>query len=284
MLMRNRYKRNSAIQRMKRARFRRSCLNVLVGMLGVVLMSLFFIFCHDIILQTPYFKVTSLNVTGNNRLSAQEILDTARIGPDTNVLLVNLPLARKYLLSHPWIAAAEVSRELPGKLLLTIKEHRPLAIMDMGRKFLINMEGTIFKEVSDTDPVELPVIEGLDFSDLDLGDIRRSANYDAVLSLLEMERNPACILSHQRMRLIRVDREEGVTLYSAGPIQSVRINAIKIGYQDYSEKFVRLEKIIAYIKTNKQFQGIDWVDLRQMNRVVINPLISESHSDGHKEI
>ena len=247
-------------------------------------MSLFFIFCHDIILQSPYFKVTSLNISGNNRLSVQEILDTAKIRPDTNVLLVNLPLARKYLLSHPWIAEADVTRELPGKLVLSITEHRPIAIMDMGRKFLINIEGKIFKEVSDTDPVELPVIEGLDFSDLDIGDIRRSANYDAALSLLEIGQNPACILSQQRIRLIRVDREEGVTLYSAGRLQSVRINAIKIGYQDYSEKFVRLEKIIAYIKTNKQFQGIDWVDLRQMNRVVINPLISEPHSDGHKEI
>ena len=269
---------------MKKARFRRSCLNVLAGMLGVLLMSLFFIFCHDIILQSPYFKVTSLNITGNNRLSIQEVLDTARIRPDTNVLLVNLPLARKYLLSHPWIAAAEVTRELPGNLFLSIKEHQPLAILDLGRKFLINVEGNIFKEVSDTDPVELPVIEGLDFSDLALGDMRRSASYEDVLALLEIGQKPACILPHQQIRLIRVDREEGITLYSAGAIQSVRINAIKIGYQDYSEKFVRLGKIIAYFKNNRQFQGIDWIDLRQMNRVVINPLISEPRSDGHKEI
>lgn len=283
-MMRNRYRRDSAIRRMKKARFRRSCLNVLAGMLGVLLMSLFFIFCHDIILQSPYFKVTSLNITGNNRLSIQEVLDTARIRPDTNVLLVNLPLARKYLLSHPWIAAAEVTRELPGKLFLSIKEHQPLAILDLGRKFLINVEGNIFKEVSDTDPVELPVIEGLDFSDLALGDMRRSASYEDVLALLEIGQKPACILPHQQIRLIRVDREEGITLYSAGAIQSVRINAIKIGYQDYSEKFVRLGKIIAYFKNNRQFQGIDWIDLRQMNRVVINPLISEPRSDGHKEI
>lgn len=154
----------------------------------------------------------------------------------------------------------------------------------MGRKFLINFEGKIFKEVSDSDPVDLPVIEGLDFSDLDLGDNRRSANYDAVLSLLEMGQNPSCMLSQQKIPLIRVDREEGLTLYSTGHFQSVRINAIKIGYQNYSEKFVRLEKIIAYFKTHKQFQDIDWIDLRQMNRVVVNPLISETPADGHKEI
>ena len=274
MLMRNRHRRDSAIRRMKRARFRRACLNVLAGMLGVVLMSLFFIFCHDIVLQSPYFRAISLEVNGNRRLSVQEILDTARIKSDINVLLVNLSLSRKYLLSHPWIAAAEITRELPGRLVISIREHQPLAIMDMGRKFLINLDGKIFKEVSDIDTVELPVIEGLDFSDLDIGDIRRSANYDAVLSLLEIGRNPACILSHQRIRLIRVDRDEGITVYASEPIQSVRVNAIKIGYQDYLEKFVRLEKIITYFKTNKQTQGIEWVDLRHKNRVVVSPLIS----------
>jgi cell division protein FtsQ len=284
MLMRNRYRRDSAIRRMKRARFRRSCLNVLAGILGVALMSLFFIFCHDIILQSPYFKVTSLEVTGNKRLSIQEILDTARIKPDTNALLVNIPLSRKYLLSHPWIAEAEITRELPGRLILTIREHDPLAILDMGRKFLIDREGKVFKEIADSDSMELPIIKGIDFSDLDQGDLHRSADYDAVLSLLEMGQNPACILSRQRIRLIHVDREEGITLFSAGSIQDFSVKAIKVGYQDYSEKFVRLEKIIAYFKTNKLILGIDWIDLRQINRVVVSPLNSEPPSDGRKEI
>lgn len=247
-------------------------------------MGLFFIFCHDIVLQSPYFKVTSLEVSGNKRLSLQEILEEACIKPDTNVLLVNLALSRKHLLSHPWIAWAEISRELPGRLNIAIREHQPLAILDMGRKFLINLEGKIFKEFSDSDSVELPIVEGVDFSDLDQDDLRRSTHYDAVLSLLEMSRNPDSILSSHRIRQIRVDRDEGITLFSTGSIQGFSVNAVKIGYQDYSEKLVRLEKIIAYFKANKLIQGIDWVDLRQTNRVVIRPLNPEQPSDGRKEI
>lgn len=284
MLMRNRYRRDSAIRRRKRAHSRRLFLNLMAGILGVSLMSLFFIFCHDIVLQSPYFKVTSLEITGNKRLSIQEILDTACIKPDTNVLLVNLPLSRKHLLSHPWIAEAEIARELPGRLSISIREHQPLAILDMGRKLLINLEGKVFKEVSESDSVELPMIEGIDFSDLDQDDLRRSTHYEAVLSLLEMGQNSACILSRRQIRTIRVDREEGITLFPAGPFQGFSVNAVKIGYQDYSEKLVRLEKIIAYFKTNKLIQGIDWVDLRQMNRVVISPLNPEPLSNGRKEI
>ncbi len=119
---------------------------------------------------------------------------------------------------------------------------------------------------------------------MDQSDLRRSTHYDAVLSLLEMGQNPACILSRNRIRLIRVDREEGITFFSEGPIQGFIVNAVTIGYQDYSEKLVRLEKIIDYYKSNKLIQGIDWVDLRQMNRVVISPLNSEPPTDGRKEI
>lgn len=282
--MRNRYRRDSAIRRRKRARSRRLFLNFLAGILGVALMGLFFIFCHDIVLQSPYFKVTSLEVTGNKRLSIQKILEEARIKPDTNVLLVNLALSRKHLLSHPWIAWAEITRELPGRLNIVIREHQPLAILDMGRKFLINLEGKIFKEYSDSDSVELPIIEGVDFSDLDQDDLPRSTHYDAVLSLLEMSRNPDSILSGHQIRQISVDRDEGITLFPTESIQGFNVNAVKIGYQDYSEKLVRLEKIIAYFKANKLIQGIDWVDLRQTNRVVIRPLNPEQPSNGRKEI
>ena len=269
---------------MKRARFRRSCLNGLAGILGIALMSLFFVFCHDIMLQSPYFKAISLNVTGNNRLNVQDVLDAARIKSDTNVLLVNLPLARKYLLSHPWIAEAEITRDIPGKLTIAVKEHQPLAILDMGRKFLINQEGRIFKEVSDADSVDLPIVEGVDFTDMEYDDLHRSTHYEAVLSLLEMRRNPTCFLARLPVRTIHLDKEEGITIFSAGPFQAFNVNAVKVGYQDFSEKFVRLEKIIAYFKINKLIQGIEWIDLRQMNRVVISPLNPEPRSDGRKEI
>jgi len=269
---------------MKRARFRRSCLNTLAGTLAVALMSLFFIFCHDIVIQSPYFKVTDLEVTGNNRLSFQDVLDAARIRPDTNVLQVNLPLAKKYLSSHPWIAEVEITRVLPGKLTIAVKEHQPLAILDLGRKFLVNLGGRIFKELSEADAVDVPIIEGMDFTDLDMNDFHKSTHYESVLHLLEMRNNPACVLANMPFRSIRLDREEGITISTVGPVQTFNINTVKIGYQDFSEKFVRLEKIIAYFRNNKFIPGIDWVDLRQMNRVVISPLNPEPRTDGRKEI
>ncbi len=258
---------------MKKARFRQASWNAIKGMLGVAFMSLFFIFCHDMLLQNSYFNITSLELTGNIRLTKEQVLETAGIKTDSNILTVNLPLAKKYLLSHPWIAEADVSRELPGKLVLKIREHRPLAILDLNRRFMMNQEGKIFKEVSDSDAVELPVIEGLSFSDLDIGNVGRSASFDAVLSLLEIGLNPSSIVSNKQITKIQVDKKTGITIYAAGPILEVNVNSLRIGFKDIPEKLTRLEKILSFLKNNKMVHGIDWIDLDQINRVVVNPLI-----------
>lgn len=258
---------------MKKARSRQNLWNAIKGMLGVAFMSLFFIFCHDMLSQISYFNIKSLEITGNIRLTKEQVLETARIKTDSNALTVNLPLAKKYLLSHPWIAEADVSRELPGKLVLKIREHRPLAILDLNRRFMLNHEGKIFKEVSDSDLVELPVVEGLTFSDLDIGNVGRSASFDAVLSLLEIGLSPSSIVSNKQITKIHVDKKTGITIYAQGPILEVHVNSVRIGFKDFPEKLARLGKILSFFKDNKMVHGIDWIDLHQMNRVIVNPLI-----------
>ena len=69
-------------------------------------------------------------------------------------------------MAHPWINDADVSRNLPNEISINIVEQRPFAILDMGRKFMINIRGEIFKEWSDSDPGHLPMISGLEYSDL----------------------------------------------------------------------------------------------------------------------
>ncbi len=280
------YRRNSTIRKMKKARFRRSCKNLVMGMLAVALMSLFFILCHDIVIQSPYFRATTLEVSGNVRLSVDDVLKTAHIKPDENVLMINIPLATKYLLSNPWISFAQIRRELPGSIYITIKEHQALAVLNIGKKFLMDTDGNVFKEVSDSDPTDLPTIEGIDYSDLPIGDVGRSSSFNAVLSLLNIGKSNAAVLPNHQVQRIKVDRESGITIYTTQPIENVTVNAIFIGYQDYPEKFVRLKKIITYFKTSRQNQGIDWIDLHQMNRVVVSPLMTASSSPGsgdHKE-
>ena len=139
---------------------------VIAGAAAVLITSVLFIFAYDLITQCDYFKANSLKIEGVRRLSQKEVLEVARVKKGMNVLAINLGMARKRLLAQPWIANAEIRREIPTGLYIKVQEHTPVAIIDLGRKFLINENGRIFKEWTDADPADLPLVSGLAAGDV----------------------------------------------------------------------------------------------------------------------
>ncbi|MCK7508365.1 MAG: FtsQ-type POTRA domain-containing protein [Desulfobacterales bacterium] len=120
---------------------------------AAVFVSLFFVFVHDVFTQSEHFQARQIQVEGASAPGRRARLQTvAGVRPGINVLSVNLSAARKRLLAHPWIAEAEIQREIPSTLRIRIREHVPAAVVDVGRKFLLNTRGEIFKEWEPADP------------------------------------------------------------------------------------------------------------------------------------
>ena len=90
----------------------------------------FFILIHEIVTQCDYFAAEKVTIEGTQRLTHEQVARQARVRTGDNILSVNLSLARKRLLAHPWIADAEVSREIPSRLIIRVKEHTVLAVVD----------------------------------------------------------------------------------------------------------------------------------------------------------
>ncbi len=236
-------------------------------------------------------------VSGAMRLSVKQILAQAQIHNDMNILAVNIAIARKKLLAHPWIAEARIEREIPDQIHIAITEHHPLAIVDLGRKFLMNANGILFKEMEASDPSELPIITGLGYSDIHIQDKNRSRSkpsavrntsqqtrsypFDAVLDILRLGQPPGCILPNRLIKKIRVDREIGLTVYASGTARE-----IKLGYHDFSQKYRVLKKILLFLSDGKikTFSDFDSIDLNNLNRVVLHPSGTQSPAKDRKEV
>ncbi len=93
--------------------------------------SLLFVFFHDFLTQSEYFRAEQITVKSMHRLSEEEVLKQAQIRKGMNILSVNLAKAGKLLRSHPWIADAEVRRELPSGIHIRITEHKPAAVLNL---------------------------------------------------------------------------------------------------------------------------------------------------------
>ncbi len=250
--------------------------------LGILcIISTGFVLIYDLIIQCDYFKAKSLTITGNHMFSDKEIISQADLKKGVNIFSVNLSIVEKRLLAHPWIDEADISRELPSGMNIRIKEHTAVAIVDFGRRFLINNKGKIFKEFSVRDPGVLPIIKGLRYSDISITPKKRSHGsgksnmalymkergnpFDAVMDVLRLGQRAESVLPNKLIRKIMVDREIGITIYAFN-----KIKEIKLGYKDYADKYDLLKKVLLYINNLNNFQDPVSIDLNNFNRVVVN--------------
>jgi cell division protein FtsQ len=270
-------------------------LYVIAGVAALIATSVLFVFVYDVITQCDYFSVKILKIEGVQRLSQNQIIEAARVKKGMNVLDVNLAMVRKRLLAQPWIADAEIRREIPGGLYIKVQEHTPLAIIDLGHKFLLNENGRVFKEWTDTDPANLPLVSGLAPTDIrihgknaaqqsangkNLSQLRHPHNdpFEAVMQVLRLGKQNRSILSNRNIRQIQVDREIGITL-----VAFKQMKTIVLGYDNYPHKFNMLRNILSHDRRRRSFPDFDRIDLNNVNRIVVNPVIKVPPGD-HKEV
>ena len=248
---------------------------------AVMVVTGLFILVHDLLTQCDYFGARQLTVEGMRRLTSEQVAQQAGVHTGINILSTNLTLARKRLLAHPWIAEAEISREIPAGLTIVIKEHTALAMVDIGRKYLINTRGEIFKAWDPSDPKNLPVVSGLNLSDLTVygrsepsqpnRDKKRSTPFEAVMQVLQLGGKKESILPNRVVNQIQVDRQTGLSVSAFD-----RSKTINLGYSDYAAKYQMLSKLFAYVKHHRSISDFDRIDLNNLQRVVVNPITRAS--------
>ena len=272
---------------------------VVAGLTMLIATSCFFVLIHDVITQCDYFKTKRLNIEGLQRLTTKKIIRQARLRKGMNIMAVNLTVVRKRLIAHPWIAEAEVRREIPSGLKIRIKEHAPLAIVNLDRKYLINEQGQIFKEWTASDPDTLPLINGMQLADFSVhgettdpvgqravGQTKGSQNtrlntrpFEAVMQVLILGKQRRSILPNHKIKKIRVDREIGITVEAFKHMKT-----IVLGYQNYPLKYAMLKNILKYRKQKRNFPNFDRIDLNNVNRIVVNPVRLKTSGGNQKEV
>ena len=202
--------------------------------------ALAFVLVHDVLTQSQYFAVSHIVVSGNKKISSEKILEQAGLKKGMNILSVNLPMAQNRLMAYPWICAASVSRVFPDRIAVRISEREPLAILDLGQRFLVDTNGKIFKRQEATDPGGLPLVTGLSFADVSLAGEPRQRAYDAAIRFLLEQRKNQWAVTASKTPEVRVDPDMGLTLVTSGPAVKVRL-----GFGDYMNKMRRLEIVMA---------------------------------------
>ena len=111
----------------------------------------FVLICTAIALAlTLFFRIRTIDVSGSQRYSAQEIIDAAEVQVGDNMFLMNkYRAAERIRAALPYIETVQFRRDMPDGLRIIVTECTdPAAIVQDGKAYLLCDTGTIVDDVA----------------------------------------------------------------------------------------------------------------------------------------
>jgi cell division protein FtsQ len=209
------------------------------------------------LLTTPRFGVASVEVRGVSRVLPDQILAAAAIQRGTNIFKLDTIGVTGRVESLPEVRRADVVRELPNRVVISVEERRPFTLVHGGRLHWMDEEGRLLGASPEAVAPPMPVISGLSAEELTSmrtapGPKARAA-IGVIRALLRSGNGLTAEISE-----IDMSRREGPVLYTVDGVE------VRLGTEDWDERLIRLEGVLAQIAT----QDVRTVDLRFRDQVV----------------
>jgi cell division protein FtsQ len=106
-----------------------------------------------LLLAGPVLTVRAVQVDGLATLPADVVREAAGIGAGTPLLRVDVDGAEARVARLPQVASAEVTRDWPASVVITVVERVPVAVVgEPGRRSLVDADGVLFDTVTGSPP------------------------------------------------------------------------------------------------------------------------------------
>jgi cell division septal protein FtsQ len=194
---------------------------------------------------SPRFAITSIEVRGEHHLTEDQILAAMPVRLGDNVFATNLGDVAAALEATPWIADADVHRVLPHTLVVDVREHAPVAVVELGGLYLVDATGHPFKraQLDAGDGEGLPVITGIARESYE----RDSANVaatitDALAALAAWRTNAARpaigeihVDAHRALTLRTYEHAAAIELGTLGPDLAQRMRTFDAAWASLAD-------------------------------------------------
>ncbi len=242
------------------------CLLILLAAASIVLGTMI---AYQKLLQCPQLMVKKISVAGCGRYLPDQIISLAGITHETNLLAIDLKGVCRQLEQSPWIERAQVKRNFPDQLSISIRERKPVALINMDGIYLIDENGIIFKkadgeEMLGEDRQVLPILTGIDREEA-LGHRQGTAPLIsqalAFMRIAEREGIPRSSISEIHLHPIL-----GLTVYTTpGAVQ------IEMGFKPFETKCRRLCAIVDDLKNRNLVPKTIDLTYRHKAFIKLNP-------------
>lgn len=240
---------------------------------ATIVLSLTFIYFYSFLISIPYFQIKEVSVRGLKELTEKDILTSADIKPAQSLLAVNTDAVIRRVSANQWVENVYVGRELPGKLVLEVRERTPMALVKQADDFyLMDVKGFVFKRLGKSDAVDLPVITGMTS--------REQTHLPLLLSTLQLLKTLSTSTEYSYVGTIaeiNIDDVFGISLVSNKGLY------LKLGTDDFENKLKKLRIVLADLENRGMKTGYLCIDLSDQAKVTVKrSSVPEKTEQGDK--
>jgi len=215
----------------------------------------------QLLFRSDYFLVDSIRVENLQRVNREEILAFADIRTGVSIFDLDLRVIGKKIEENPWVDEATVKRIFPREVVIRVREHQPLAIVNLDYLYYLDAEGEVFKVLGAEDSLDFPVVTGLGREAMVNSSETSRRWLLTTVELLKMlkERKE---FNFTQISEVHVNPDEGVqviTLEGGVPVH--------MGFDGFTAKLDRLERIFAELRP--RLSGLKYIDLNVADRVIV---------------
>lgn len=111
-------------------------------------------------LLSSFFNIKSITVTGNEKITSEEIISLSNIKLEENTFKVSNSKVGQAIKANAYIESVTVKRKLPDGIEIQVTERKPAYMLTLGNAYVyVNTQGYLL-EVSTT-KLDLPIITGI---------------------------------------------------------------------------------------------------------------------------
>ena len=230
----------------------------------LLLLSFFLFIGHWVyvrLLSDPYFRVREVEVEGGRKIPREILLSLTVMEGMPNLFSVKLKDVVKRLESHPWIEQVRVRKVFPHKIVIQVKERKPMAIIQLEELYYVDTQGEIFTPVGDRDEYNYPYVTGLSRRVLETDPVEAKRLIAKALELLR-------IVSQEKVspleEISEIHMEKAFGIHCFTKAEGVEV---KMGWEDFEEKLKRLPLIWSDLR-RRGFSAVS-IDCSDLKRMVV---------------
>lgn len=212
------------------------------------------------LLTSPRLAVIEIRVQGTHNVSEAWVTERLQPFVGRSLLTLDLATASRLLGEHPWAESFEITKELPDRLLVTVRERRPAVVLDWaGRSYFADASGRLIA----------PAAAGKESDARTRNLLRVSSSGDRA------EAVPLALAVARELARIRPDWAESPFEIEVISKDDVRLHVAALPFPlrlrpgDVEPKIRRLGELLPWLLARPEAPGA--VDLRVGRRIIVEP-------------